>query len=220
MRGFLSQTWIHYKPSTRPIANQHTGSAYNATKTFGHIIQELWKAQLNFWQAYQAARHQQSSNPNSETDPASHIQELQETIQYLHSKQPQVEYSRDTVYFPSNPTAFAETNHPRSLRNYIQNYGPAIQQSIQRRLTQATSRLRNIWQYNGFSRRHTHNVSTTTNTSHREVRNPTSVTAVPQRSIPPARHHPADTEGQLIPHKHSRWKITHVDRARFRSFFK
>jgi hypothetical protein len=215
MRGFISIKWYYLIDPTTPSGT----SGYHkkaVSRAFSLLIEELWASQLDFWRDYQAERHQ---NPTPDVDlPSPHVQELQASIQHLHSLKTQVETNREDVYFPRDVKEFMESNNPRQLHNYILNYGPAIRQSIHRRTSQARTNTRPLWHFPGFSRRFNtilpgRTLNPTPNPYSRSSTNhPTGP------SHPDPIHIQHDT-GATFPHKHSRWKITQQIRDRFQQFF-
>lgn len=221
-RGFLSKHWInlHAQTPTDLAAPMTHSTSYN--KAFSRLIQEIWQSQLDFWRDYQTARHQTPMNGCKMSTLQS--KELRETITHLQTLQHQVEIDRADIYFPREVDQFIESNHPRSLQNYIANFGPAIRASIKRRIQQASSQTRRLWHYPGFTR-FTRSATVTTSTASVESMHPSAPPTTPadqtqpiplNTDIPPR---PSHNNGAPIPHKHSRWKITHKVRENFRKFF-
>jgi hypothetical protein len=210
MRGFISIKWYYLiDPTTPPGTSGYHKKA--VSRAFSLLIEELWASQLDFWRDYQAERHQ---NPTPDVDlPPPHVQELQASIQHLHSLKTQVETNREDVYFPRDVKEFMKRNNPRQLQNYILNYGPAIRQSIHRRTSQAHTNTRPLWHFPGFPRRSARTPNPTPNPYSR------SSTNHPTGSSHPDTIHIQHDTGATFPHKHSRWKITQQIRDRFRQFF-
>jgi hypothetical protein len=219
-RGFISTKWDQYIDQTsRPNGTRHNRKT--RTRLFSQLIQEMWSAQSEFWRTFQAARHQDPHDSLDLTSPSLHTKELQETVQHLYSLRPHVELCREDEYFPRDINFFMANTTPRTLQQYIQNYGQAIRQSIQRRNVQSNRSTKPIWSFKGFSRiPPTQHINHTTNTSP----DPTRHTHQHRASIPAINNETNHTNtntatGAPIPHKHSRWKITQQLRDHFRQYF-
>ena len=147
LRGFLSHKWRRYltdqtrlrpKPTLRCTPDQF----------YYKLILIFWKAQTDFWTAYQDLRH----TPQPLDTPSSKHLELQRDVQYLLSLQSQVCLEHQTTYFPADPSLFLANGTTTQFRVYLYNYSDAIHQSILESNRRSVAKTRPLWTFGGFTR--------------------------------------------------------------------
>jgi hypothetical protein len=243
LRGFLSKHWLIYLEQEFNNGGYPMPSSIDTKVFFSGLIRTMWVCQSKFWTEHQSDIHK----PEKGTTSAATIAETKAEVQYLYSMRLQVPIQQREEYFPKNIREFLKSSSHQQLRNYIENYKPAIRKSIKIAKEEANKAPR-IFSYQGFTRTRT---KRTTRIRPNELHNdqdneilllqptialgPETLAAEEAITAPTIRvlkqmtlteqNPPVNTTTtqHQVPkehhHKHSKWKLMHVVQDRFKNFF-
>jgi hypothetical protein len=155
-RGFLPKEWM----TITTIYHPHRKKPNNHDLLFPKLISELWNQQLEFWKQYQDARHSDAENHLEVT--ASHA-ELQSQVRHLYSFSDRVLQIQRHRLFPAELDHFLAISTSTQLKNYIDQYSPAIKLSVRHATRRSIHNTRSLFTYGFTNPSNTPATATTTN---------------------------------------------------------
>jgi hypothetical protein len=198
LKGYWTKSWR--QQYTRCCSYDSALPPSRPLDYLANLLRLIWTEQLQFW-----TDHQKVNNPSSTVghprQPEDKLLQYKARIRVLHAKKSQCLHGHRELYFHADVEEFLQDATGSQMKHYLHNYEQAIYDSIKH--AQRVP-LRSIFTFPGYTR------------------------TPAQRTTPRPIGHPPDpfnsnsstaTRGNVIPHKHTRWKKFTKSITSIRHFF-